>query len=121
MAASTYWDSPTSTKARRTSSRRRTRQPAAKTAARAERRATPFWLAAVVFTAIFGMLLISINYRAFTEMRSEATQNTQLQTRVQSLTDENLQLQEEIHSLKTDPTRIGQEAHRLGLDLEARR
>jgi cell division protein FtsB len=73
----------------------------------------------VVFAAIFGMLLISINYRAFTEMRSEATQNTQLQTRVQSLTDENLQLQEEIHSLKTDPTRIQTEARRLGMSLDA--
>ena len=74
-----------------------------------------------VFTAIFGMLLISINYRAFTEMRDEASQNTHLQTRVQSLTDENLQLQEEIHSLKTDPTRIEREARRMGVDLEAAR
>ena len=91
-----------------------------KTKASAEKRTTPFWLSAVVFTAIFGMLLISINYRAFAEMRSEATQNTQLQTRVQSLTDENLQLQEEIHSLKTDPTRIQTEARRLGMSLDAR-
>jgi len=67
------------------------------------------------------MLLISINYRAFTERRSEATQNTHLQTRVQSLTDENLQLQEEIHSLKTDPTRIEREARRVGVTLEAER
>ena len=75
----------------------------------------------VIFTAIFGMLLISINYRAFTEMRSEATQNVHLQTRVQSLMDENLQLQEEIHTLKTDPNRIVQEARRVGVALEAGR
>ena len=75
----------------------------------------------MIFTAIFGMLLVSINYRAFTEMRDEASQNTHLQTRVQSLMDENLQLQEEIHSLKTDPGRIEREARRLGLELEARR
>jgi len=67
------------------------------------------------------MLLVSINYRAFTEMRSEATQNTQLQYRVQSLMDENLQLQEEIHSLKTDPQRIEREARRIGVSLEAGR
>ncbi len=73
----------------------------------------------VVFAAIFGMLLVSINYRAFTEMRSEATQNTLLQTRVQSLMDENLQLQDEIHSLKTDPNRIEQEARRIGVALGA--
>ena len=73
----------------------------------------------VVFAAIFGMLLVSINYRAFTEMRSEATQNTLLQTRVQSLMDENLQLQEDIHSLKTDPTRIEHEARRVGVAIEA--
>lgn len=73
----------------------------------------------VVFATIFGMLLVSINYRAFTEVRTEATQNTQLQTRVQSLMDENLQLQEEIHSLKTDPNRIVQEARRVGVALEA--
>ena len=116
MAASTYWDRQT---ASRKVSRRR-RQPAVKAVARAEKRTTPWWLSVVVFTAIFGMLLISINYRAFTEMRSEATQNTQLQTRVQSLMDENLQLQEEIHSLKTDPTRIQTEARRLGMSLDAR-
>ena len=75
----------------------------------------------VVFAAIFGMLLVSINYRAFTEMRSEATRNTLLQTRVQSLMDENLQLQEEIHTLKTDPTRIEQEARRVGVAIEAAR
>jgi len=120
MAASIYWDNPQRLK--KVSQTRRRRRPAATQTAKAEpKRATPWWLSVVVFTAVFGMLLISINYRAFTEMREEASQNTQLQTRVQSLTDENLQLQEEIHSLKTDPTRIGQEAHRLGLDLEARR
>jgi cell division protein FtsB len=120
MAASIYWDNPQrKTKA---APRRRRVPAAAKGSAKAEpRRTTPWWLSAVIFTAIFGMLLISINYRAFTEMREEASQNTQLQSRVQSLTDENLQLQEEIHSIKTDPTRIEREAHRLGLELDTRR
>ena len=115
-AANIYWDSPRAT--RKTSVRRR-RRPAAAATRSAERRSTPWWLSAVIFTAIFGMLLVSINYRAFTEMRSEATQNGTLQTRVQSLMDENLQLQEEIHSLKTDPNRIEREARRVGVDLGA--
>lgn len=115
MAASIYWDNP------RKPVRRRRTQAAGKAAKAEARRTTPWWLSALIFTGIFGMLLISINYRAFTEMRSEATQNVQLQTRVQSLMDENLQLQEEIHSLKTDPTRIQTEARRLGMNLEARR
>jgi cell division protein FtsB len=95
---------------------RRRRKPAAK--AVAAKRTTPWWLSAVIFTAIFGMLLVSINYRAFTEMRDEASQNATLQTRVQSLMDENLQLQEEIHGLKTDPNVISREARRIGVSLE---
>lgn len=117
MAASIYWDNP---QAHRKAVGRRRRQTAVKTEAK-RARTTPWWLSAMIFAAIFGMLLVSINYRAFTEMRSEATQNTHLQTRVQSLMDENLQLQEEIHSLKTDPTRIQTEARRLGMSLEAGR
>jgi cell division protein FtsB len=117
MAASIYWDNPQRTqKATRTRRRRATTQKAIEA-----RRTTPWWLSVVIFTAIFGMLLVSINYRAFTEMRTEATQNVHLQTRVQSLMDENLQLQEEIHTLRTDPTRIQTEARRLGMDLEAGR
>ncbi|HEY2847086.1 MAG TPA: hypothetical protein VGI80_04660, partial [Pyrinomonadaceae bacterium] len=85
MAASTYWDNADTigTRSRKTATRRRRTPSKAKTATRAEKRTTPWWLSVVVFAAIFGMLLISINYRAFTEMRTEATQNTQLQTRVQ--------------------------------------
>jgi cell division protein FtsB len=75
----------------------------------------------LIFTGIFGMLLISINYRAFERDEERGFGCVQLQTRVQSLMDENLQLQEEIHSLKTDPTRIQTEARRLGMNLEARR
>jgi len=119
MAASIYWDNPQRLK--KVSQTRRRRRPATQTAKAEPKRTTPWWLSAVIFSAIFGMLLISINYRAFTEMREEATQNTQLQSRVQSLTDENLQLQEEIHSIKTDPTRIEQETRRLGLGLDTRR
>ncbi len=63
------------------------------------------------------MLIISINFRAFTEMREEASQNTRLATQIQSLTDENLALQEEIHALKTNPEIIQREAKKIGVDL----
>ena len=63
------------------------------------------------------MLLVSINFRAFTEMREEVDQNARLAGQIQNLMDENLALQEEIHSLKTDPQLIQREARRIGIAL----
>ena len=63
------------------------------------------------------MLGVSINFRAFTEMKEEATQNTQLASQIQNLMDENLALQEEIHTLKSDPNVIQREAKRIGIGL----
>lgn len=64
------------------------------------------------------MLCISINFRAFTEMRGEVGQNGLLTEKVQNLSDENLALQEEIHTLKTDPRVIAREARRIGLNIQ---
>ena len=63
------------------------------------------------------MLGVSINFRAFSEMKEEATQNTQLASQIQNLMDENLALQEEIHTLKSDPNAIQREAKRIGIGL----
>lgn len=63
------------------------------------------------------MLLVSINFRAFTEMREEVDQNQRLAGQIQNLMDENLALQEEIHTLKTDPVVIGREARKIGIML----
>lgn len=63
------------------------------------------------------MLLLSINFRSFTEMREELNKNTYLAGQIQNLMDENLALQEEIHSLKTDPRVIEREAKKIGIDL----
>ena len=63
------------------------------------------------------MLGVSINFRAFSEMQKEATQNTQLASQIQNLMDENLALQEEIHMLKSDPNAIQREAKRIGIGL----
>ena len=64
------------------------------------------------------MLLVSINFRAFTEMREEVDQNQRLAGQIQNLMDENLALQEEIHTLKTDPVVIGREARKIGIVLQ---
>jgi cell division protein FtsB len=64
------------------------------------------------------MLGISINFRAFTEMRDEASQNTRLAAQIENLMDENLALQEEIHSLKSDPDAIAREAKRIGINVK---
>ena len=63
------------------------------------------------------MLAVSINFRAFTEMKEEAEQNSRLAGQIQNLMDENLALQEEIHSLKSDPAVIEREARKIGIDL----
>jgi hypothetical protein len=63
------------------------------------------------------MVFVSINFRAFSEMREEAEQNARLAAQIQNLMDENLALQDEIHSLKTDPNVIQREAKKIGIDL----
>jgi cell division protein FtsB len=115
-AANTYWDSPhgsTST-ARRPKATRRPR-----VAAKSRSRTAPPWLSAIIVVSIFVMLCISINYRAFTNMRQEVDQNQRLAAQIQSLTDENIALQEEIHTLKSDPRAIEREAKKIGIDLKS--
>ena len=110
-AADIYWDST------------QTRRPATVTAKRrgtraaTDRRTAPWWLSFIIVIAIFAMVFVSINFRAFSEMREEAEQNTRLAAQIQNLMDENLALQEEIHSLKTDPSVIQREAKKIGIDL----
>jgi cell division protein FtsB len=111
-AANIYWDSSEG-KARteRRSATRRTR-------AKADHKTAPGWLPYVIVASIFVMLIISINFRSFMDMREEVEQNQRLSTQIQSLMDENLALQEEIHTLKSDPAAIGREAKRIGIDVK---
>jgi len=74
-------------------------------------------LSFLIATSMFAMLCVSINFRAFSEMREEIDQNTQLTGHIQNLMDENLALQEEIHTLRTDPRVIQREAKRIGMSL----
>ena len=114
-AANIYWDKPNAgyTPARRSNPARKRR-----VSTKADRRTAPWWLSFLIVTCVFAMLCVSINFRAFTEMRDEADQNTHLTGQIQNLMDENLALQEEIHTLKTDSQVIRREAKRIGIDLQ---
>jgi len=79
------------------------------------RRVLPTWAAFAIVISMSLMLCLSINYRSFSAMHEEVTENDQLTVKIQSITDENLQLQEEIHNLKSDARVVQREAQRLGI------
>lgn len=108
-AANIYWDNANGTSVPRRTVRRRNAQT------RVSQKRTPWWLSFLIVAAIFTMLVVSINYRAFSEMSDESDKHARLATQIQSLMDENLALQEEIHNLKTNREVIRREAKRLGL------
>ena len=115
-AANIYWDNPQGrARVARSSTTARRRRVSAK----ADHRMAPSWLPYVIVASIFAMLIISINFRAFTEMREEVEQNQKLAAQIQSLMDENIALQEEIHTLKSDPAAIGREAKRIGIAMKS--
>lgn len=113
-AANIYWDS-THGSSQGSVSRRSTATRRRRVSAKADRKAAPSWLPYVIVGSIFVMLIISINFRAFTEMRDEVNQHERLSAQIQNLRDENVALQEEIHTLKSDPAAIGREAKRIGI------
>src|SRR2546423_740138 len=118
-AENIYWDNRRRGQRGRTTTRKATtaRRPRA-AVQRKTRRTAPWWLSVLIITSIFGMLTVSINFRAFREMRDESEQNTRLGAQIQNLMDENLALQEEIHTIKSDPRVIEREAKRIGIDLK---
>ena len=92
------------------------RENRAKMARRTQKeRATPQWLIFTVIATITFMLCLTINFRAFSEMRQEMSQNETLTGQVEVLTNENLVLQEEIHNLKSDARAIEREARKIGM------
>ncbi len=76
---------------------------------------TPQWFIFTVIVLITFMLCLAINFRAFSDLRSETGENQQLNTEMQNLTNKNLLLQEEIQNLKHDPRTIEREARKLGM------
>lgn len=106
--ATTYWDNLTTVtmpkkKRQKTVSRSKTNSK------------TPQWFIFTVTVSITFMLCLAINFRAFSDLRSESAENSQLNTNIETLTNENLLLQEEIQNLKHDPRTIEREARKMGM------
>lgn len=78
-------------------------------------RTTPQWLVFAIVATLTCMLCLTINYRAFSELQQEMSQNETLTVQTEVLTTENLALQEEIHSLKSDWRAIEREARKIGM------
>jgi cell division protein FtsL len=115
-ATNIYWDDATwSTTRKPTISRKPQKKAVA--APKRKARSAPLWASFVIVAGIFTMLCVSINYRAFTEVKEEVEQNGRLSSQIQNLMDENLALQEEIHTLKSDPRVIETQARKIGIDL----
>jgi len=61
------------------------------------------------------MLVMTVNYRAYSELSKEAQIFDELNNKVQQATTDNLSMQEEIYYLKSDPNTIEREARKYGL------
>jgi cell division protein FtsB len=75
----------------------------------------PRWVPVLASLSLVVMITLTINYRAYTELRHEEKQNSELNQQVQQMTTENLTLQEEIYYLKNDSGTIEREAKKYGL------
>jgi hypothetical protein len=73
-------------------------------------RVLPKWLPVLTALMLTGMLVLTINYRAHSELTSEKKEFYELNEKVQQATTENLLLQEEIFYLKTDPRSVERDA-----------
>ena len=105
--ATTYWDNVGGVRKKNAKSR-------AKTVTR-QKTATPPWFTFAVITAISFILCLTVNFRAFSEMRQEAAENQQLNSQIENLAAENAALAQEVESLKSDPKMIEREARRIGM------
>ncbi len=111
----TYW---TNTQAvwTRPQTVRMPREARVKISRRVEKdRATPQWMVFTVIAAMTCLLCLTVNFRAFSEMRQEMSQNETLNSQMEILTNENFVLQEEIHNLKSDSRAIEREARKIGM------
>ncbi len=101
-AAVTYSDRPR---------RRGEKRP---TARKGRGRVLPRWMSYSA-TALFAIVLcLTINFRAFSELRNEIVQNESLSSEIEKVTSENLDLQEEIYYLQNDSSVIEREARKFG-------
>jgi cell division protein FtsL len=82
---------------------------------KARANAMPKWLPAVAAISLTAMICLTVNFRAFSELREENGQQQYLNAEIEKKTSENLALQEQIHYLKNDSKTIEREAKKLGL------
>ena len=77
------------------------------------KRVVPEWLPVLAALTLTGMLVLTINYRAYSELTSEKEEFQELNEKVQRATTENLSVQEEIYYLKTDPQSTEHETRKV--------
>ena len=79
------------------------------------KRALPSWIPIAAAVSLVLLLVLTVNYRAYSELRREAQIFDELNDKIQHATTENLSMQEEIYYLKSDPKTIEREASKYGL------
>jgi FtsZ-binding cell division protein ZapB len=79
------------------------------------KRVLPGWLPVAASVTLVLMLVLTVNYRAFSELKKESKVFEELNNKVQQATTDNLSMQEEIYYLKSDPKTIEREARKYGL------
>lgn len=79
------------------------------------KRILPRWVPTAAALTLVFMLVLTVNYRAYSELTKESKVFEELNDKVQQATTENLSMQEEIYYLKSDPKTIEREARKYGL------
>ncbi len=86
-----------------------------KASRKTKKNAIPGWAPYAAVITLTMAIILTVNFRAYTEYSKEEQQNQQLKEKIEVLREENLLIQEETHYLKTDPKAIERDARRLGL------
>jgi hypothetical protein len=73
------------------------------------------WVAPVVAGSLSLMICLTINYRAYSNLKEETSQKQALIEQIESVKNKNLDLQEDIYKFRKDPRTIKLEAKKLGL------
>ena len=105
-AGTTYWGKTTRTTTYKKVATRKSKSKAGN---------TPPWFGFAVTFAVFAMICIVVNLRAFHEKNAEAVENQRLTTEFEKASSENLNLKEEIRNLKSDSGTIEREARKMGM------
>ena len=84
-------------------------------AARKQEKLMPRWFVIGISILLSSLVVMTLNFRAWTNAQREYQLNQQLGAEIEQLTTQNSSLQEEIHRLQTDPKTIEREARSLGM------